>query len=439
MWRRKYSSKPNDYYFELKLAKSAKEAMETRKFGAEKKKTTNSARDVIMNVTKRSVSMLRDEETTTDEKSSSLDIESADGSSDSFDLALFSFHRALKDQHAYFGIKDVFIKGGIVRLFDKPILSLPPGLFEDFVFYACNNINPLPFLFGDEEHPTSLLSRYVVYCNSQVFTLTIYLLVPKSSRMFVNFCLSPIVLFFEFWLNRLVACPCLQSGHNYDGGADVQQQKKGQETCEIWGKRMLRVVGGLLSLPLLLVMVTFLILLAYGLANNTIHGRLLGRFVFDGIILPFFIKVLMTSISFCYKLHPHHVNMCGVNVFKINHWTELQFIEEDISQHELLSVEEVKDKRRAHWIKSHGEASIFHMNCYCLRYIGLPIDPNYRIDVCHPSCYCARCCNAISELYWKVPSDASQYPIRNLSQSKYNTMEDRLIELDANGGDDSFL
>ena len=178
------------------------------------------------------------------------------------------------------------------------------------------------------------------------------------------------------------------------------------------------MIGGVLSLPLLLVMIMLLIVLSFGLANGNIHGRLLGRFVFDGILLPFFIKVFLVSFSFCYKLHPHHVNICGVNVFKINHWTELQFIEEDISHHHDLTAEEIEERRHAHWKKSYGEASIFHMNCYYLRYIGLPTDPNYRIDVCHPSCYCARCCNAISEMYWSVPDHASQYPLRKLQHKK---------------------
>ena len=412
-WRRVYSANPTEL-FEVKLSKSAKEAMETRKFGVVQKRKSNSASKLLLHV-KQSVSMMRDEITTTTDdagqnKDPFTDLEAdllgAESAAANAVNATFSFRLALRDGHTYFGIKDLLLPKGMIHFFGKS-MSLPPGLLEDFMLYACNNINPLPFLFSDKEHPTSLLSRYVVYCNSQVFSLTIYLLINKNYRIVIGFLLTPIILFCEFWLTRLIACPCLQN-NNSDSVRDSATggEKENKETCVIWGKRILRMVGGVLSLPLLLVFVCLLVVLAVGLANDTFHGRVLGRFVFDGIILPFLVKLVLVALSFCYKLHPHHVNVCGVNVFKINHWTELQFIEEDLNMHENLSAEQAKDRKDAHWKKSFGEASIFHLNCYYLRYNGLPTDSNYRIDVCHPSCYCARCCNAVS--------DVSNYPTRQL-------------------------
>lgn len=394
-WRRHYSSDPNAI-FEAKLSRSALEAKEIMETTRKLKKSGGMGQSSALS-----------DDTPANEAQEWSENDFGEKSTD--DLTLKSFKAALQDQHAYFGIKDLFFPAGHIpflsRIFGRQV-CLPPGLLEDFTFYVCNNVNPLPFLFGDKENPTTLLTRYVVYCNSQVFTLVIYLIIDKDYRFMVEILMSPIVLLCEVWLTRMVSCPCLQRSFAPGGGS--------KETCEVWSKRLLRVVGGLLSLPLLLVMMTLLIILAIGLANETIQGGLLGRFVFDGIVLPFLIKLLLASASFLYPLHPHQVNMCGVNVFKINNWTEMQFVNEDLLAHHHLSEDLIKDKKEEHWKKSFGEASIFHMNCYCLRYIGLPADPSYRVDVCHPSCYCARCCNAISELYWEVPDEESKYSRRKL-------------------------
>lgn len=399
IWRRQYSSKKDDL-FELKLSRSAKNAMEKRRFGVLEKRRSNSTQQFLSDV-QEGVSKMRGNSATALDKSVLVD-----------DLVIdadFSLHIALRDQHAYFGIKDLFLAGGVVSMLGTSV-TLPLGLVEDFLFYACNNLNPLPFAFSDDLNPSSLLSRYVVYCNSQIFALTVYLVINEDARIVVNIFLSPLVLLCEFWLSRLIACPCLQRS---PGNTD-KKEKDQVETYEVWAKRVLRVAGGVLSLPLLLLMIFLIVILAIGLANDTIKGELLGRFVLDGIILPFLMKLGVVFFSFCYPLHPHHVNVCGVNVFKVNHWTELQYHEEDMSSQGNLSAEEIKKQKVAHWQKSFGEASIFHMNCYCLRYIGLATDPHYRLDVCHPSCYFSRCCNAIGECCYEVPEHKRQYQMRKL-------------------------
>jgi hypothetical protein len=223
------------------------------------------------------------------------------------------YRMSIRQGAVYWGIRDILVKNGMLSFFSIK-LKLPPGLVEDFIFHVCNSINPLTLAFSDVKNdPNMLFTRFIIYCNAQAFALSLYLsITDPTTRLIIDFMLSPLILFFEKILILQLTCPCLIDINDDD---DQKNQK-------LTMKHVLRAMGGLLSIPLLGVLILLLIGIASELAHRNIDSLALLQFIWDGIIFAIILRIFLTSIKFWYFMKPTHVKVCNLTILRINYWTE---------------------------------------------------------------------------------------------------------------------
>lgn len=318
------------------------------------------------------------------------------------------FKHLLRQQHTFWGIKDFILKEGKVWIGGHQLLQLPSGLCEDFLYYVQNNVNPITFLFASERHPQPMISRFVSYTTAQTFVLLLYLIVQDSTvRTILNYLFSPLTILIEYWLNLMLVCPCLpeipQESMKPTDSED-NNTTQASTTPHIAHKAIyhsLRIIGWFLAFPILFVLVTFLVLLSIMITNRDIEPNLLGMFILDGILIPFLIKLTLVLVDYLWFFHPTHVNVCSITVLTINSWTETQTNEYLMYQRSNWTDDQRKDDLNARKRATYSEVDIFHCTCNCIQFIGYHRDSHYSLNICEPSCYCTRCCDAISAWYWE--------------------------------------
>jgi hypothetical protein len=332
------------------------------------------------------------------------------------------FVHLLRQQHTFWGIEDLILKEGKLKYGETLLIQFPKGIFEDFLYYVINNVNPITFLFASEKHPQSMISRFVSYTTAQTFVLLIYLSVRNgTARTIIGYLFSPLTLLIEHWLNLMLVCPCLPEVPKEEtyqqqypqevnplpidnNGGQVQQSK----VPLIAHKAIyhtIRAFGWLLAFPILFVLIFILVDLAVLLANHTIEHHLLGMFVVDGILIPFLLKLLLVSVNYFWFIHPTHLVVCCIKVLTINSWTESQTSEYILHQSSISTDEELNKEEKARKKASYSEIDLCHCNCQCIQCTGYHRDGHYSLNICHPSCYITRCCDGISAWYWEEEED----------------------------------
>lgn len=342
------------------------------------------------------------------------------------------FEYLLRQQHTFWGINDFILKEGKVKFGDMQLLQLPSGLYEDFLYYVINNINPIAFLFSSEKHPQPMLSRFVSYTTAQTFILLIYLLIPSGTiRLILNYLFSPLILLVEHWLNLMLVCPCLPEiptesnprPGDEDGTNTTTEDSKAPHLAQKAAYHTIRMIGWFLAFPILFSLIVILISISILLSNETIEPNLLGMFVLDGIIIPFLIKLAIALVNYLWFLHPTHVRVCGITALRINSWTETQTQEYLMYQSSQWAEDKRNSDLESRKKANYSEVDIFHCACYCIQWRGHPLDSHYDLDVCQPSCFITRCCDGISAWYWEEDQEVEKLlpsPVRH-SMSRNST------------------
>jgi hypothetical protein len=333
------------------------------------------------------------------------------------------FEFLLRQKHTFWGIEDLMIKEGKLKSGECLIFQFPPGLCEDFTFYIFNNLNPLTFLFASEKNPQPMISRFVSYTTAQTFILLLYLIIEDSTmRMILDYLFSPLTLLVEYWLNLMLVCPCLpevpkdqdQQAEAEAEEGEVEAEEGGAQSSEKTQKRnnsshlahktiyhTLRVLGWFLAFPILAILITLLVLLATLLAQHAIESHLLGKFILDGILIPFLLKLVLSLFHYFWFLHPIHFVLCNFTVMTINSWTESQSNEYLLHQSSILSEQQIREEYEIRKKASYSEIDLCHCSCHCIQWTGYSRDTHYTVNICQPSCYWMRCCDAISAWYWE--------------------------------------
>jgi hypothetical protein len=316
------------------------------------------------------------------------------------------YQHALQNSNVYWGITDMLFPNGKVGWF-----QFPPGMAEDFVFYIFNVVNPLAFVFADENHPESIAARFVVFCTAQSFTLMLYVIYPAGIvKTIIEFLLAPIIVAVEYFLTITLLCPCLRQQDDIeDDEAETtgnnQERPKSVVSDDVkrkGGIYLLRSLGALIAFPLIFIMVFMLVVIAIAFANTPSESIILAQFLWDGILFTFLLKMLKASINYWSFLTPLHVNICCLpSLFAVNSWSEVRLWERDVLQMSGLSKEERLDALAQHHQVRVSQADFLHCSCHGLKYAGVKTDTHHTLDVCAPACYCSRCCDAIVGVYWE--------------------------------------
>jgi hypothetical protein len=272
-----------------------------------------------------------------------------------------------------------------------------------------------------------MLGRFIVYTNSQAFSLLVYLFASKSNGIIVNILLIPLVLFCENWLRLLLVCPCLEDNNN---------EKNGVKRKRTILKVILRTFGGLLTLPLILVVVVFIYLSALLLEDNTLDRNLLGTFVYNGIIIPFLLKLFLATIPFWHFVSPVHICICNITILKVNLWFEGKRSDSDMKESLSLTTEEqlIKEKKLKDLI--HSQFDIFYCALFGCRLSGYDNDPHYNFDICQWGCYYRRCLTCLHAWYWEECDDDGDIDISMNVSTKSNSAGFTAVSI-ANNPEDS--
>jgi hypothetical protein len=322
------------------------------------------------------------------------------------------FEDLLRQQHTFWGIEDLFLKEGKLNYGETLLFQFPKGIFEDFLYYVFNNVNPLTFLFASEKHPQPMLSRFVSYTTAQTFVLLLYLLIPDPTmRSILEYLFSPLTLLIEHWLNLMLVCPCLpevpketdqqRNELEEEDSAPTATKRSNNKIAHKAIYHTIRAFGWFLAFPILLLLIFILIAIAMLLANHSIEHHLLGMFVVDGILIPFLLKLAFVSVDYLWFIHPTHLVVCCFQILSINNWTESQTKEYLLHQSSMATEEELNEEEKARKKASYSEIDLFHCACQCLQCTGYHQDGHYSLLICYPSCYISRCCDAISAWYWE--------------------------------------
>ena len=319
------------------------------------------------------------------------------------------FIHLLRQQHTFWGIEDLLLKDGQWKYRETLLLKFPKGIFEDFLFYLFNNVNPLAFFFASEKHPQPMFSRFISYTTAQTFVLFLYLTIPDPTiRTVLEYLFSPLTLLVEYWLNLMLVCPCLpevpeEPDQQEDDPSSTNNEGKSKSSrlAHKATYHTIRAFGWFLAFPILLSLIIILVSLASLLANNTIERHLLGKFVLDGIIVPFLLKVVFVSVNYFWFIHPTHIVVCGIQILTINSWTESQTNEYLLHHSSVLTDEELNEEQKAREKATYSEIDLCHCTCHCIQCTGYHRESHYSINICYPSCYIKRCCDALSAWYWE--------------------------------------
>jgi hypothetical protein len=297
------------------------------------------------------------------------------------------FKADILDGCPYWGIGDILLpEGRVVSRGDISIIT-KPSLMEDFVFTACNTVNPLPLMLGDSNNPESNFSRFVVYCTAQAFALILFLVYHETYTA-MSYLWSPIVVLCEHWLRLTLFCPCLSDDPLQSAEGDTADSKHKAKRWSVLAMRhSLRIVGGLLALPMMLIFLFLLIAIAIILTRHQVNPVYLASFLWDGILFPFLIKLILLSMKYCTFVHPTFVKVCGFTILEINRWTQsalsdtrLNYLSELPEEERFL--EEDKEKKRLH-----NSVDLCHSTCYCIRCSELTDQHHNTVDCLHPSFY----------------------------------------------------
>jgi hypothetical protein len=343
------------------------------------------------------------------------------------------------------------LKEGKLKYGDTLLIQFPKGIFEDFLYYIFNNVDPLTFLFASEKHPQPMVSRFVTYTTAQTFALLIFLIFEDdTTQQIVDYLFTPFILVIQYWLHLMLVCPCLpevpkethqehpQEADNNgelvrsESGPDsVTMQHKGdmpstseQEWIE-WtaegGRRQgngkpgqaqqskvavtankaichtIRAVGWFSALPIFFVLIILLVAVATQLADRSIKDHLIGKFIVEGILSPFAVQLLLASVNYFWFIHPTHLVVCGIKVLTINSWTESQTNEYLLHRNSILTDEELNLQEKARLQAISKEIDLCHCSCQCVQCNHR--DGHYTLKICNPSCYITRCCDGISAWY----------------------------------------
>ena len=338
------------------------------------------------------------------------------------------FRHGLEQAHTYWGIEDFVFPNGRIGCFNAPV-----GLGEDYLFYIFNNVNPLAFVFSSPEHPEKPLARFVVYCTAQAFVLLLYCLLPSFMQIIVGYIVAPIILIVEYWLQYMLLCPCLQGDDLEtevtlsDQSSDTIISDKAKTHAKKGGIIFLRTIGAFMALPVLLGLIFMLVVIAITLVRSGRDHNRLALFLWDGILFPFILNLLKSSANYWWFCVPTHINICAINIFAINSWGETKMWEEDMlelrdrTRDERLDV--LSQRRKARY----SSADFLHMSCHCLQFSGLDTDTHYDFNVCAPSCYCGRCCDACHDYYWEEANEFSIKDSRRRKSSAANSKKSPMM------------
>lgn len=331
------------------------------------------------------------------------------------------YQRALREGYAHYGIKDFYAKKGILTCTcfgackETPFTkTLPIGLFEDFLFYICNNVDPLPLAFGDKLHPEGTFAKYVSFTLSKAFALFIYFYTGGATS--VTILLTPVVLIFDIAFRYLLVCPCLQDKDSEDETKDLTEEESQRRptTCccsttkdKKWLvlQICLRTIGVFLAFPFLLAMITLLVLTSIVLTKVDSTTKLaLAKFIWFGIIFPFLLKLAFSAFLFAYFIYPFHVNICGFNVLNTNRWIEDQIEDKRVKKSLLLSKEERLQRQEVRRDKMYGIGDLYVFNCRCFAFRGLPDDSHNTLEICRPYCLCKPGIDRMKSLFFEETS-----------------------------------
>jgi hypothetical protein len=319
------------------------------------------------------------------------------------------FQHLLRQQQTFWGIEDLILKEGELKYGETVLFQFPKGIFEDFLFYIFNKVNPLPFLFASEKHPQPMLSRFVSYTTAQTFVLLLYFMIRDSTmRTILGYLFSPLTLFVEYWLNLMLVCPCLPEETNQQSNQEDDpnpDENKGQSKSSRHAHKAIyhtiRAFGWFLAFPFLFFLIIILVAIALLLADHSVEHHLLGMFVADGIIYPFLLNIALASVNYFWFIHPTHLVVCGFRILTINSWTESQTNEYLLHHSSILTDEELNEEENARKKASYSEIDLCHCTCHCLQCTGYHRDSHYSLNICQPSCYISRCCDGLSAWYWE--------------------------------------
>lgn len=328
------------------------------------------------------------------------------------------YRKALNDNHAYFGVDDIILKDGLISTAmccpscckDDPwTMLLPAGLFEDFIFYICNTVNPLPFIFGDKLNPVSTFARFVSYSLSQAFAIMIFLYL-RDIRMTAAILLTPLILFLDTLFYYLLVCPCLQD----------EKEEESSSTTRTTGKVCLRALGGLLTFPFLLGIFIIFVVTALWLSRNGSKNTSLAMYLWNGICFPFLLKLFWACLYFCYFAFPLHVNCCGCNILRMNRWVEDQLDDSSTRESLAMDLAERNGLQALRRRRIAGEAEICLFNCRCCTLRGLDDDSHNTLEICRPYWYCHRGYEQLMSLYFEE-SSPQRDSLRKALQSNEET------------------
>lgn len=299
------------------------------------------------------------------------------------------FQDGMLQGRVYWGISDLILTNGSIMKRSECSFSLKPGIFEDFLFTAFNQTNPLPLMFGDDRNPESMFSRFVIYCTAQAFALILYLFFYDLYSV-ISILISPLIVLCEHWLRLMLFCPCLTKSDIFLEDAEDEYEDTNQKLRRVSlkaTKASLRCAGALLSLPLFLTMLIVLIIIAVMLTSKDIKSVHLAEFLWAGIVSPFLIKLLLLACRFMTFTYPTNFSICGFTFLEINLWTQSKKNDVRLDNLSRMSadtrlLEELMEKE-----KLNSQVDMCYATVFCWKCSELKHRHFNRFDCLQPSVY----------------------------------------------------
>jgi hypothetical protein len=256
------------------------------------------------------------------------------------DIVILYLQRGIREGWSYWGLSDCLYPDGVIMNSSWFTLKCPPGLAEDFLFYCCNNIMPISFLFSDINHPDSVAARTISFVTAQSFSLAVFVAYYYSSGDEKFWAVQGMALssiFCQWWIMKMLFCPCIQEKQAVSSGGDASFQSK----CGKYLRFFVRCLGGICVIPVVIIMLILILWIATSLAYDYVEPAAVGFYFLEVVFLALGCDTFLSMVMFLSKAPQVSLTVFSKPILQINTWqTRRDFVNMSKPLLQSLSLEE---------------------------------------------------------------------------------------------------